>query len=110
MIEIRHSGHAAILTPHHPITTGHLEELGAGIVTSQRQGITTLIIDMSEVTHLDSKGLEALQDWAIELTEKRFSLRLANPNSVCADVLCATRIESVVDVFATTEDAIRAGR
>jgi len=109
-VQICYKGRVAVLSPCRPITTDHMEELHKGLTQSLDQGATALIIDLTEVTHFDSSGLRTILDWAVNLSRERRSLRLVNPNSVCSDVLCATRMESVVDVFATVEDAIRAGR
>ena len=47
---------------------------------------------------LDSAGLEALLDLAGRLREEGGSLRLANPNALCREVLVLTGLDQSIPV------------
>lgn len=72
------------------------------------QGIGKLIIDLSEVTIIDSSGLSVLISAlkAIQLKEGRMALVRLSP--VVQSLIELTRLHHVFEIFLTTEAAIEA--
>ena len=65
------------------------------------------MIDFRNVPLIDSKGLEFLLDLANRLRESGGSLRIANVNELCKEILAITELDQVIAVY---EDLDGAGR
>ena len=66
-----------------------------------------VVLDLRHTPYCDSAGLEFLVDLATELRESGGSLRLANPNPLCREVLSITRLDETIPVHDDLESAGR---
>jgi len=107
-IPVEDYGHAVILKP-----KGELAEdtLGAFREAVDHQladdGVVDVIVDMEDVTFVDSTVLEYLLDLQDLLQDKFGQVRLARCGANIAKILEMTRLNMVFEVFANTEDAVR---
>src|SRR3989337_1745704 len=62
-------------------------------------------INFRYVPCIDSEGLEALLDILAEVRKKGGSIKLADPNSVCSDILSATRLDTIFEIYSSAAKA-----
>ena len=107
-IPVEDYGHAVILKPKGELvedTLGGFRE----VVDHQlsEDAVIDVIVDMEEVTFMDSMVLEYLLDLQEQLQEKFGQVRLAGCNENIAKILEMTRLNIVFEVFDNTEEAVR---
>jgi len=71
---------------------------------------TKLVLDLSGVSSMDSAGIGELalvQTWA---QERNAELKCASPSMVVRTLLDLTNLDSVLDVYDTTDDALESFR
>ena len=70
-------------------------------------GVTAIVIDVSNVGFIDSKGLEQLL-WARDYcNEKKCQMRLAGPEESVMKILEVTRLESEFNCYAELAEAVK---
>jgi len=105
-ISIRDSGDVTILDLHGRVTIGvdsdllqvHLKKLVA-------QGVRKLLLNLEDVTQLDSLGISAVVATHVSLTRQGGSLKLLCPSGRVQDVL---RVIHLADFIPTFEDEAQA--
>ena len=78
-----------------------------GLVT---EGIKHLIIDMNGVTYMDSSGFGALLGATKRLRPEGGALHLVGAKPTVERMLHLTRLDTVIDMFPTMDQAIEAAR
>jgi len=68
-----------------------------------------IVLDLRSVAFIDSEGLELLVRIHDCVNDKGGSLRLVHVNEVCTDILVATRLLNVFDVYRDVQTAIAEG-
>ena len=91
-------GVAHYLTPEGALVQENLPALAARIQELRAGGASKLVVDLRHVPFFDSAGLEFLLDLASALREADGSLRLANPNPLCREVLTLTGLDASIPV------------
>jgi anti-anti-sigma factor len=67
-----------------------------------------LVLDLSQVTHMDSAGVRLLFDLAGRLDERRMDVTVVAPaDSLLREVIEVVRLESVVAVAESVDEALR---
>lgn len=69
-------------------------------------GQPQLVIDMTNVPLLDSKGLETLLEVHEECTRRGGVVRLAAPSNLCRDILDIGQISSMIEVCPDVTSAV----
>jgi len=100
-------GIAIYLAPDDALVAENVAALSESARKAREDGRLHMVIDLRGVPFLDSKGLEFLLDLSGELRESGGTLRIANGNAVCRDVLALTGIDQVIPVFESLESAGR---
>jgi anti-sigma B factor antagonist len=107
-VKIRHENDIAIVE-----ITGPLKE-GNGIETCHDKvkdlisdGITRVVIDLSSVEWMDSRGLGMLMSCFTSLSNVGGSLKLAGATEEVNNLLMITRLITIFDSYASLEEAIR---
>lgn len=100
-------GASNVLTPRKTLTFENCEtfhELVNGFIT---QNQTRIIIDCKTTPFIDSKALELLLQLHNTLKTKGGTLKITGLNSVCRDILLATRLINVLHVYEDIAEALR---
>ncbi len=71
------------------------------------QGKTRLVLDLSEVTYIDSAGLGTLVAGFTSAQNQGANLKLANLTSRFSEILHITKLVTVFEVFPTVEEAVK---
>ena len=107
-IPVEDYGHAVILKPKGELTE---DTLGAfkEVVDHQLEedAVVDVIVDMEDITFVDSTVLEYLLDLQDSLNEKFGQVRLARCDQNVAKILEMTRLDLVFEMFSDTNDAVR---
>ena len=95
-----------VLTPSGSITFENCTRLREVLEEAAARAKPTVILDGRRIVALDSEALELLVEWHGRLDEAGGSLKLVSLNDTCADILTATRLVHVLNVYADIEHAI----
>lgn len=75
------------------------EEFGAGLSEAVRQagksGLANIVIDLSELDYMSSRGLRVLTVAKREADEAGISIALASPNDVMREILAISRYDKL---------------
>ena len=85
-------------------------ELSTRLATSLDRGVTSLVLDLSEVEFIDSTGLSVLLNVLRRMTQRGGSLAIVCTNPTVLRLFEITRLESTFEIVTTREEALaRAG-
>jgi len=83
------------------------EAFGAGLGEAVRQarqsGLANVVIDLSELDYMSSRGLRVLTVAKREGDEAGVSILLASPNQVMSEILAISRYDKLFTITATIE-------
>lgn len=69
------------------------------IVTLLQEGCTRFIVDLTNVSHVDTSGLTTLVAAHIAVRKRQGRIALVNPTKRVRELLAVTRLNAVFDVF-----------
>ena len=96
------AGEALIVSSVGRVDESTWEEFGAqlmdGIECASREGLSTLVIDLSRIEYMSSRGLRVLTQARQRGTSAGISIRLASPNDVMREILAISRYDRLFDV------------
>jgi anti-anti-sigma factor len=70
------------------------------------QGRQYIVVNLSQVTQVDTSGLKQLLAAHLAVTRLGGRLRLANPTKRIRDLLGITRLNTLFEIFASEQEAI----
>ena len=73
-------------------------QLTDGIERASRDGLSSLIIDLSHIDYMSSRGLRVLTQARQRGTSAGVSIRLASPNDIMREILAISRYDRLFDV------------
>ena len=83
------------------------EAFGAGLSEAVRQagqsGLAQVIIDLSELDYMSSRGLRVLTVAKREADQSAISILLASPNEVMREILAISRYDKLFSISDTVE-------
>ncbi|MGI9102606.1 MAG: STAS domain-containing protein [Terriglobales bacterium] len=107
-IEQDQIGDATVLKPVGRISFGHdcqqVEWAVDELLTGQHKKV---VLDLSEITHLDSSGVGILVMCSGKLKTARGELRLAGAAGAVEQTLIMTQLASIVPIFKTVAEALQ---
>jgi anti-anti-sigma factor len=96
-----------ILAPKKSLTYQNCEELEAMFNDSLNQHKTEIILDFKAVSFVDSETLELLLRFHEEFKNRGGRFKIIGINTVCRDILNATRLINVFNVYEDIHQAIK---
>jgi len=99
-------GSRTVLAPESSITHENCHELEERIDDAVKKNKTEIILDCKNVPFLDSAALELLVKTHDEMSNKRGALKIAGLNAVCRDILMATRVINLLNIYDDIHKAI----
>jgi anti-sigma B factor antagonist len=91
-----------VLRPSGPITLQNFTTLQAEFIKLQ---VPVTILDLSKVPHMDSAGLGAILKYYVAAQKRGHKLILAGVNDRVLDLFKLTRVNSLIPLAATVEQA-----
>ena len=109
-IPVEDYGHAVILKPKGELVEDTLAAFKEVVEHQlEDEAVVDVIVDMEDITFVDSTVLEYLLDLQDALHEKFGQVRLARCDQNVAKILEMTRLDMVFEIFSDTNDAVRLG-
>lgn len=96
-----------ILAPKDSLTYQNCQELETMFNDNIRQNKTEIILNCKAVAFLDSEALELLLRFHEELRNRGGRLKIAALNTVCRDILVATRLIGVLNIYEDIHRAVK---
>ncbi|MEO1237325.1 MAG: STAS domain-containing protein [Planctomycetota bacterium] len=106
-IDTHQVGAVSVVEPHGPILADDAEGLAQRLADTVRTSLGRLVVDVAAVPYLDSRGLEVLNDAAVELQETGQTLRLSGANETLRTVFALTELEPMFDHYQDVNTAVR---
>jgi anti-sigma B factor antagonist len=108
-MEIRkqRQGAVTIVRPEGPLVEADADEVKTQLLSIAGATLGRLVLDMSAIAFVDSRGLEALVEVTEEMSEGGQVLKLCGANKTVREVLELTELSTLFDLF---EDAGSAAR
>lgn len=105
-IEESTSEEISILTLRGQLTFGDADGIREKILAVAAGGHSRIVIDLTNVFYIDSTGLGALVNGYMSLQKRKGTFKLVNPNKRNLELLLATQLYTVFEVFDRVEDAV----
>ena len=105
-VDVIPQGSITVLAPHGPLTRDEDDDFRASAGDPIRDRNGRIVLDMTDVPYLDSRGIETL----LELVAGATTLvkpRLANVCDTCREALDLTDVLDRLNVFDSVESALR---
>ena len=100
-------GSRTILPLKNTVTHENCAELEAAFQECIDNNKTEIILDCQALTFLDSEALELLVRMHEDANSRGRELKLISLNKVCRDILIATRLMNILNVFKDIHGAIK---
>lgn len=105
--ETRRLGSITVLAPHGAVAQDDVEVFNRAIEEQRNQSQGRLVIDCTHLSFLDSRGIEALWDFADQQKAAGRSPKLAAVQEVTREILELTGVAEHFEIFDTPENAVR---
>lgn len=106
-IDIHRVGAVTVLEPHGPIVHDDADAFRDRLDESLLSSMGRLLVDVTHVPFVDSKGLETLADAASELGKGGGTLRIAGANEILRISFELTELNDQFDHFQDVNSAVR---
>ncbi len=105
-IEQQQYGEVMVLKPQGPVIGTEVDQLAGRIAKVLEGNCRAIVLDMSRVAFVDSRGLETLVDTTEQLIRSGKVLKLAGANGTLKEVLELTELASLFEQFDDAEAAV----
>ncbi len=106
-VRIQDYGEVTVVELQGELNSDYVELLQNSVVDAVAAGRTSIVLDMSAVGFIDSRGLERLLWVRDYCNEHRCELRVAGPDENCAKILEITRLEDEFEIYAELAEAVK---
>jgi anti-anti-sigma factor len=106
-IDIKKMGTVDVIVPRGPLAEDDAETFIAQVEKRLEAASARFVLDMTDVSFLDSRGIEGIVETADALRSRGGRLRLAATPATCREVLELTGHADRVDFFDDTQSAVR---
>jgi anti-sigma B factor antagonist len=103
----KRQGAVAVIQADGPLVGEDAEQLGVLVSASAANNLGRVVIDLSSIPFVDSRGLEILLDLAEKVSEGGRTLKLCAANKTVRQVLELTGLVSHFEYFDDTHSAVR---
>lgn len=107
MFETTRQGAVQIVTGTDPITAAFAEDLSDKLAECAGAGLPRIVVDLTAVPLLDSRGLEVLIDAGEYCRQRGGALLVAGANPLCHDILRITGASERLGEFDDVSGAVR---
>ncbi len=108
-IDVSKVGPRTVLIPREALTHQNCADLEAAFESCFTHQMAEVILDLNEVSLVDSAALELLLRMHEELKTRGSVLKMIRLNAIVKDALIATRLITVFSLYQNISEAIRSG-
>ena len=102
-----HEGAVTILRPLGPLVTGELEDLDKALTQMRQDWTQRIVVNMADVSHIDSAGLELISQHQHQLKDHGLRLKLCGMNDITQTIFDLTRVAQQFEIYADSAAALR---
>src|SRR3954469_10929958 len=106
-IQEQHQGAVTVLKPEGPLLETDAAQFKSTAAQVLHATLGRVVVDMSGVPFVDSKGLEALVDVSEEMSQSGQTLKLCATGKTVREILEVTELVSLFDHFDDVNSAVR---
>ena len=106
-VEIQHHGSVTVVVPRDALSESTLDELRVALADDSAQTGMRLVLDMSNVTYVDSAGIEFLLELAGDSAAGPLRPRLAGLTDTVREAFYLTDTQRRFQVFDSVDGAVR---
>lgn len=106
-IDVHQMGSVTVLSPHGAIAQDEVDSFAQVLEDRRCRSSGRLVLDFANVAFLDSRGVEAVWDFADRQREGGQTTKLAAVPELCREILELTRLAEHLDIFDACESAVR---
>ena len=107
-VKVERYGHAAILNCKGELTADTLEVFTKEVEHQLSENVSDMVLDLGQVSFVDSEGLEYLLDMQDRLIEKKGQMTLSNLDPHVEKILEVTRLGAGFEVATDVAEAVKA--
>ncbi len=105
--EVRHVEDAIVVVVAGALTLRESPEFHGSLIKLCEQSPRNLVIDLTEVTFIDSSGVGTLTDIFRRMKQNDGKLALVGLNKMVRSVFEITRLDKLLPIYKTEEEALR---
>lgn len=105
--DISKLGSVTVLTPLSAISGAEVDDFAQFVDEHRRKSNGRLVLDLSQVSFLDSRGVEAVWDFADTQRENGRSAKIASVPELCREIFDLTGVIEHLDLFDVSESAVK---
>ncbi len=106
-IETQHQGAVTVVKPFGPLNADEVESLRTVLQEAMGSSLGRFVIDVSEISFVDSAGLDLLVDTTETLDQSGQALRLCGANDTLREVFDITEVGRQFELYEDTNTAVR---
>jgi anti-sigma B factor antagonist len=106
-IHNEHRGNVTIIAPGGRLTVETEAEVGAVVRTALAEGRPHIVLDLAQVTYIDSCGLGLIAQSYVSAFRRGGTVKLANVNGRNLRLLTITKLLPIFEVFGDVDEAAR---
>ncbi|MCY0991209.1 STAS domain-containing protein [Nannocystis sp. ILAH1] len=106
-IKTREIGDVTVIQPSGRLVIDNSIELREAVRAALESGATKIVLNLGEVTTIDSSGLGELVSSYTTASNRNAKLKLSNVPAKVNDILMITRLATVFETFATEDEAVK---
>jgi len=106
-VVVSNEGAVTVLKPLGPIIAGDLEEMEKELLAFYKNWTQRIVINLKEVTFIDSAGLELLNRFRHQLSEHGLKLKLCAINEITRKIFDLTKQSRNYEIYTDTTSAVR---
>lgn len=106
MFERIRQGTVELIRGDQSLTSATVDDFCKVVDSCMQQRRNRIVLDMSGIPLIDSRGLEILVDYQRQSISCGGSIKLASAGSLCRDILKATNVIAMFDVFENSISAV----
>jgi len=106
-IDVHRLGNVSVLSPRGAIAQDDVDDFSRMVDETWHKTNGRLVIDLSQVPYLDSRGVEVLWDLADRQRQTGQTARVAAVPELCREILELADVASELDLYDTAESAVK---
>lgn len=106
-VDVSRMGSVVVVAPHGAIATAEVDDFAGTLEDQRRKTNGRFVLDFSQVSFLDSAGVEAIWNLADRQREAGQTTRIAAVPELCREIFELTGVVEQLDLFDTPESAVR---
>jgi len=104
---VSNTGAVTLLKPIGPLISGELEDLDTHMSRLAKDWVKRIVLNMAEVTFVDSAALEMICRYHRQFTDRGLKLKISSLNDTTRTALELTRLSRRFEIFPDTASALR---